>query len=300
LSVLPRPLLITKSNREQSLRGIEVLGAFPLVPQAHKKESNQMSELNDNTTMFAQQTPTGRPETISEARLAANRENAQKSSGPVTAEGKAKSSLNAVKHGLTGATVMFAKAEDAKNYARHVADYQQQLQPVGPEESALVQSIADIRWRLATIPVLELGILAMGSAEIIDTNPDYWNKPENQTKLVLEARRRNEKELRNLQLQENRLARRREREAAELRTLQAARKAREEEALPAAAKAALLAQYLDPHSTAPIHIPGLGFDFSNDRFESYMRRLKSAQREILLQEALAEAAEETQILEAAA
>jgi hypothetical protein len=53
------------------------------------------------------------------------------------------------------------------------------------------ETIADIRWRLATIPVLELGILAMGSAEIIDANPDYWTKPENQTKLVLEARRRN-------------------------------------------------------------------------------------------------------------
>ena len=263
-----------------------------------------MSDLNNNTTMFAQQTPTGRPETmfaqqtptgrpetISDARLAANRENAQKSSGPVTPEGKAKSSLNAVKHGLTGATVMFATADDAKKYARHAADYQQQLQPVGPEESALVQSIADIRWRLATIPVLELGILAMGSAEIIDTNPDYWTKPENQTKLAIEVRRRNEKELRNLALQENRLARRREREAAELRTLQAARKAREEETLAAAAKAALLGEH---------QIPGLGFDFSNDRFESYMRRLKPAQRAILLQEALAEAAEEPETTEAAA
>ncbi len=251
-------------------------------------------------TMFAQQTPTGRPETISEARLAANRENAQKSTGPVTPEGKAKSSLNAVKHGLTGATVMFANAADAKNYARHSADYQQQFQPVGPEESALAQSIADIRWRLATIPVLELGVIALGSAEIIDTNPDFWNKPENQTKLIIEVRRRNEKELRNLALQENRLSRRRERETAELRTLQAARKAREEEALAVSAKAALLGQYLDPNSTAPIHIPGLGFDFSNDRFESYMRRLKPAQRENFLQEALAEVAEETETTEAAA
>ena len=45
---------------------------------------------------------------LSEARLAANRENAQKSTGPKTPEGKAKSSLNAVKCGLTGNTVLFA------------------------------------------------------------------------------------------------------------------------------------------------------------------------------------------------
>jgi hypothetical protein len=235
---------------------------------------------------------------ISEARLAANRENAQKSTGPVTPEGKAKSSLNAVKHGLTGAAVMFANADEAKNYGSHVKDYERQFQPVGREESALVQSIADIRWRLATIPVLELGVIAFGSAEIIDTNPDYWTKPENQTKLVLEVRRCHEKELRNLQLQENRLARRREREAAELRTLQAARKAREEETLAAAAKAALLGQHRAPNSCH--HIPGLGFDFSTDRFESYMRRLKPAQRAILLREALAEAEETPETMEAAA
>ena len=212
-------------------------------------------------TMFAQQTPTGRPETISEARLAANRENAQKSSGPVTPEGKAKSSLNAVKHGLTGATVMFANADDAKNYARHAADYQQQLQPVGPEESALVQSIADIRWRLATIPVLELGILAMGSAEIIDTNPDYWTKPENQTKLAIEVRRRNKKELRNLALQENRLARRRERAAAELRTLQSARKAREEESRPPPPKPPSSPTTSTPKPPLPCVSPALGSIF---------------------------------------
>jgi hypothetical protein len=100
---------------------------------------------------------------------------------------------------------------------------------------------------------------------------------------------------------ENRLARRRERETAELRTLQTVRKAREEETLAVGAKAALLANYLDPSSAnSPVHIPSLGFDFSNDRFESYMRRLKPAQRAILLQEALAEAVEGPQTMEAAA
>ena len=244
-----------------------------------------MSELNNN---------------VSEARLAANRENAQKSTGPATPEGKAKSSLNAVKHGLTGATVLFTNADDAKNYSRHVKDYEQQLQPVGREECALVQSIADIRWRLATIPVMELAIIALGSTAIIDTDPAHWNKYENQTYLTLEVRRRNEKELRNLQLQENRLARRRERETAELRGLQAARKAKEAEALAAGAKAALLGEHREPNSCSPIHIPGLGFDFSMDRFEIYMRRLKPAQRAILLQEALAEAEETPETMEAAA
>jgi hypothetical protein len=43
---------------------------------------------------------------ISASQLAANRANAQLSSGPQTPEGKAKSCLNAVKTGLTGRTVL--------------------------------------------------------------------------------------------------------------------------------------------------------------------------------------------------
>jgi len=237
--------------------------------------------------------------TLSEARLAANRENAQKSHGPSTPEGKAKAKLNAVTHGLTGHTVLFASPDEAQRYCLHVAEYEQQLQPLGKEECALVQSIADIRWRLASIPVFEHAIVALGSAALIDSNPANWTKPENQTALALEVRRRNEKELRNLQLQENRLARRRERESAELRCLQIARKANEEEALAAGARAALLALHRDP-AASDLAIPGLGFVFSTDRFDSYMRRLKPAQKQILLQEAFAEQAEDPQTMEAAA
>jgi hypothetical protein len=287
-------------------------GAFPLFPQAilrifqTNKESITMSEITNHTATATTPAAAEEPSessssttTLSESRLAANRENAQKSTGPATPEGKAKSSLNAVKHGLTGATVLFTNPDDAKNYARHVADYQYQFQPVGPEERALVQSIADIRWRLDTVPVLELAIVAEGSAALIDADPETWAKPENQTSLVLEVRRRHERELRNLQLQENRLARRRERESAELKGLQSARKANEDEALAAGARAALLAQHRDP-GAANIHIPGLGFDFSNDRFDVYMRRLKPAQMQIFLKEALAAEPEATQTREAAA
>ncbi len=235
------------------------------------------------------------PDTISAARLAANRENAKKSCGPVTPEGKAKSRLNAVKCGLTGNTVLFANDDHVRYYA-HIESYETQFQPVGPEESALVQSIADTRWRLNHIPGLELAILATGSLEFVADNPSYA-EPEAQTALEMHVRRLHEKELRNLQLQENRLVRRRERETAELQRLQCARKAREEETLAEAAKAALLAQ----HRKQPLSkIPGVGFDFSKDRFAAYLRRLTPAQQEKFLKEALTEAVEMRQTKEAAA
>jgi hypothetical protein len=44
---------------------------------------------------------------VSEARLHANRENAKKSTGPKTAQGKAYSSRNALTHGLLAKTVLF-------------------------------------------------------------------------------------------------------------------------------------------------------------------------------------------------
>jgi len=233
---------------------------------------------------------------ISEARLAANRENAQKSPGPVPPpEGKAKSSLNAVQCGLTGNFVLVT-AQDAPRYHAHVQSYETQFEPVGPEESALVQSILDIRWRLNRIPGLEQAILVAEGAKIIEENPTYA-RPEAASAIEREVRLRNEKEFRNLALQEHRLARRREREVAELRRLQLTRKEKEEEALAAAAKAHLLAQ----HRKQPLaKIPGLGFVFSKSRFVAYMSRLNPAQRGKFLQEAIAESLEEPQTMEAVA
>ena len=115
--------------------------------------------------------------------------------------------------------------------------------------------------------------------------------------LKLEVRRAHEKELRNLHLHENRLSRRREREVAELNRLQETRKAKEEEKLAEAAKAALLTQ----HNKQPLtQVPGVGFDFSLARFAKFMSRLTLAQKEKFLNQAIAEAANQLETQQAAA
>ena len=80
-------------------------------------------------------------------RQIANRANAQKSTGPKTAEGKAKSSLNAVKHGLAAQHALLPN-EDAEAYKAVVQGWIDDLQPADTLEMALVERAAMADWRL--------------------------------------------------------------------------------------------------------------------------------------------------------
>jgi hypothetical protein len=66
---------------------------------------------------------------------------------PTDAQNKAKSSLNAIKTGLTGRTVLLP-TEDAEAYQQHVTRYLAQYNPEGDQEKQLTQSLADTQWRL--------------------------------------------------------------------------------------------------------------------------------------------------------
>jgi hypothetical protein len=164
----------------------------------------------------------------SERRLAANRANALLSPGPTTPEGKAKSSLNAVKTGLTGRTVLLP-SEDAEAYAAHLARYQEEFQPVGVRETQLVQNLADTQWRLDRIPNLETGLFSLGRlryAELFEGQGDPQLRAAllDAHILMTEA-----KHFKNLHLQENRLRRQYRQDAQELKELQAQRKKEQEE-----------------------------------------------------------------------
>jgi hypothetical protein len=147
----------------------------------------------------------------------------------ISISGAPMSSLNAVtavKTGLTSRTVLLP-ADAAAEYQRHLAAFEQELQPAGPRECELAQSIADTWWRLRRIPALEMALFAKGRLEFadlfkeceLDARPHLIDA---HTFIVYE------KQIRNLQLQEARLARRREKETAELRALQQDRKEEKE------------------------------------------------------------------------
>jgi hypothetical protein len=160
-----------------------------------------------------------RPEPISDARLAANRANAQLSTGPVSPEGKTKSSLNAVKTGLTGRTVLLP-ADDAAIYQQHLDRYFAKHAPSTDEERSLTQSIADTEWRLLRIAPLEAGLYAVGRRKLADLFVDEQNPVNREALIHAEVFLTFRKDFSNLALQERRLFNQRNADVAQLEQLQ--------------------------------------------------------------------------------
>ena len=79
--------------------------------------------------------------------LAANRLNALKARGPVTAEGKARSSQNALKHGLSGRHDLLPHEDPAAYQALRDA-LLEELRPQGVQEHLLVRQMLSAAWRL--------------------------------------------------------------------------------------------------------------------------------------------------------
>ena len=77
--------------------------------------------------------------------IAANRRNAQKSTGPRTAKGKAKTRLNPLKHGLTAETIVlpFESPDDYRELQQSVLD---DLQPQGITQQILVERFVQRHW----------------------------------------------------------------------------------------------------------------------------------------------------------
>jgi hypothetical protein len=203
---------------------------------------------------------------ISEARLSANRQNAQFSTGPKTEPGKSVSSKNALKTALTGRTVLLS-TDDADRYESHCDAFRQEWNPEGQRETLLTQSLADIAWRIERIASFEMAVYAKGRALFADA---HQTEPAGIRAALIEhdIYQANERELRNLHLQEARLRRQREKDTEELRRLQAERQAAEEEALALAAHAYKQAE----QEAKPFDPSALGFVFSTAEIESFLAR----------------------------
>ena len=92
-------------------------------------------------------------------KVAANRKNARKSTGPKTPEGKAKSRANAIKHGLTGAGVALP-TEDAAIVERRFLGLQEEMGPTDLAGRLLVRQMALMSVRIDRAAKQERAALA--------------------------------------------------------------------------------------------------------------------------------------------
>ncbi len=107
----------------------------------------------------------------SKAQIAANRRNAKESTGPRTAEGKARSRLNALTWGLSSVSgVGLLPGESTVEYDAFRSEHLAEFNPVGVVEEQLLTEVIDCNWGLRRAVKIEVGILARGVA---DTDERY-------------------------------------------------------------------------------------------------------------------------------
>src|SRR5471032_932067 len=118
------------------------------------------------------------PIMASQAQIAANRLNSQKSTGPTSPEGKAASSLNALKSGIHAASHIIC-GEDPAALEALTAAFLLQFQPTGPNQLALVDTLIAAEWTQRRLRRIEAELwnsrdesLDPTYAEISDTPPN--------------------------------------------------------------------------------------------------------------------------------
>ncbi len=101
------------------------------------------------------------------AQILANRQNAEKSLGPVSAEGKSRVSQNAAKFGLFS-VANFVRPEERDLFNTFESGYLAELAPTSPLEEILAREIIHASWRLRRCASLEVAPPEDLTAEELD------------------------------------------------------------------------------------------------------------------------------------
>lgn len=102
----------------------------------------------------------------SPAQLRANRENAQRSTGPRTPAGKVVSSRNALRHGGSAHSHVLLPGEDAERYEAFATGMFVEMAPYGSMEHYWAERVVAARWRLERLEYLEDCVLLAGLNEL--------------------------------------------------------------------------------------------------------------------------------------
>jgi hypothetical protein len=214
---------------------------------------------------------------ISESQLAANRTNAQHSTGPRTPEGKSHSRLNAFRHGIT-AQVINLPPEEMQAYLAFNKEQIQAHAPANPIEKQLAQTIIDTQWRLNASRAHELSLFADNHEK--SAGMFQAERPEIEaafTAVQVLSSKMNELKL--ISLYEQRLNRTLQTTMKQLDERQAERRQREAMEMHDASRIAKLYKMRGEAYNPADN----GFVFSTKRFETYQRREQDL-RDVLIAE----------------
>ena len=140
-------------------------------------------------------------------------------------EGKARSSMNALRHGLT-ARVVVLPTEDMDAYHAFSKEIVDSLDAQTPVERQFAQTVADNQWRINRIRSIEDGMLGMGHFEAAG-DFDCPNSEIHSAMTAARAFRDDSKSFVNLSIYEQRLHRSMKESLRQLRELQTERRERE-------------------------------------------------------------------------
>jgi hypothetical protein len=204
-----------------------------------------MIETNQIETIETPEAPEPAPakKPIGEAKLLANRRNGALSRGPVTAEGRRRSSMNAYRNGLNG-QIVCSSPEELAAFKSFCSDIQDELAPVGAIERFYAKSISENMYRLEKARSLDMGMFANGHRDHVDEI--QAGHPEVDTALA--ASRTFLEQAHAFQLlsgYEVKILRALEKHQAQLTTLQSTRKAAHEKAFEQATQFVELAEAME-------------------------------------------------------
>ena len=98
--------------------------------------------------------------------IQANRRNSQNSTGPRSAEGKAVSSMNALKSGID-AKASVIRGEKAANLETLKSEYYDRFHPTTPEQRMLLDILIDSEWLLRRFRAAEAELWDAGSEPVL-------------------------------------------------------------------------------------------------------------------------------------
>jgi hypothetical protein len=118
---------------------------------------------------------------IKNSRSEQARINGSKSKGPVSVEGKAASSRNALKHGFAAAINVVIEIEDRPAWETHLEGYRASFKPQCYAEQTMVDQLASINWRQSRLVALETSLIdaqiSIQSANVNDMHPRSADDP---------------------------------------------------------------------------------------------------------------------------